>query len=171
MKTLILMRHAKSSWATPGQPDHDRPLNTRGKQSAPVMGRWLVAQGLVPDAILCSSAKRARQTVKRMRAEVAELPAPTIEPDLYESGPDEMQSCLAKLPSGCGSAMIVAHEPGMGEMLSRLTGCEHGPFPTAAIAVLDLDIGAWGEEPWLRARLRKLARPRDLMEPSEHPDP
>jgi len=171
MKTLILMRHAKSSWATPGQADHDRPLNRRGKRSAPVMARWLAAEALVPEAILCSSSKRTRQTVKRMRAAVPELPEPAIEARLYESGSDDMQACLARLPAPCRSAMIVAHEPGMSEMLSRLTGREHGPFPTAAIAVVELEIRAWGEGLWLKGRLRELARPRDLMEPSEHPDP
>ncbi len=168
MKMLILMRHAKSSWATPGMSDHDRPLNDRGRRAAPVMARWLAGRGLIPEAILCSSAKRTRQTVRRMRKAVPELPEPVIEPRLYDSGPDVMRACLALLPSSCVSAMIVAHEPGISEMLARLTGCEHGPFPTAAIAVLDLDIGAWGEAPWLRARLREMMRPRDLMGHSDH---
>lgn len=170
MKTLILMRHAKSSWATPGMSDHDRPLNDRGRRAAPVMARWLAERGLIPEAILCSSANRTRQTVRRMRKAVPELPEPVIEPRLYDSGPDDMRACLALLPSASVSAMIVAHEPGMSEMLARLTGCEHGPFPTAALAVLDLDVGEWGEVPWLRGRLREMARPRDLTEPSDHPE-
>ena len=169
MKTLILMRHAKSSWATPGMADHDRPLNERGRRAAPVMARWLAARGLIPETILCSSSERTRQTVRRMRKAVPELPEPVIEPGLYESGPDEMQASLARLPAGSGTAMIVAHEPGTGEMLSRLTGREHGPFPTAAIAVLELEIGSWADRPWYRGRLRELVRPRDLMEMSENP--
>lgn len=169
MKTLILMRHAKSSWAEPGVADHDRPLNDRGRRAAPVMARWLAAHGLIPDTILCSSSKRTRQTVRRMRKAVPELPEPVIEPALYDSGPDEMQACLARLPAGCGTAMIVAHEPGTGEMLSRLTGREHGPFPTAAIAVLELEIGSWADRPWHRGRLREMVRPRDLMQAAGDP--
>lgn len=171
MKTLILMRHAKSSWAEPGMADHDRPLNKRGKRAAPVMARWIVEHGLVPQVVLCSSAKRTRQTVKRMREAAPDLPEPVIEPELYESGSDDMRAALARLLADCRTAMIVAHEPGVSETLSRLTGREFGPFATAAIAVLELDIASWGAAPWLKARLRQMVRPRDLMAPSEHPDP
>jgi len=171
MKTLILMRHAKSSWATAGMADHDRPLNKRGKRAAPVMARWLAAQGHAPDVILCSSSRRTRQTVKLMREAVPALPEPVIEAQLYEADSDDMRSCLARLPADCASAMVVAHEPGMSEMLSRLTGRAYGPYPTAAMAVLELEIEGWSQTPWLTARLREMVRPRDLMEPSEHPDP
>ena len=68
MKTLLLMRHAKSSWSEPGLADHDRPLNKRGKQAAPEMGKLLRKEGLVPDLILCSTARRSRQTAEAVAA-------------------------------------------------------------------------------------------------------
>lgn len=171
MKTLILMRHAKSSWSEPGLDDHDRPLNARGKAAAPVMARWLAAQALVPDVVLCSTAKRARQTVKRMRDAVPALPEPELLPGLYHAMPGQIMAQLRNLPPTARCVMVVAHQPGLGATAARLAdGSEppdcaaaFGHFPTAAVAVLELGEGSWRAIGWGRAAFRRFARPKDLM--------
>ncbi|MEM9371746.1 MAG: histidine phosphatase family protein [Pseudomonadota bacterium] len=151
MKKVILLRHAKSSWADPNLEDHDRPLNSRGKAAAPIIAKWLAHSHHLPDFILCSSSKRTRQTVKRMRDTLPDLPNPKIEPDLYHAPPETMRQHLAKLPESYQSAMLVGHQPGLGAFARKLSNhnvrrrCarafEH--FPTAAAAVLELDLKTW----------------------------
>jgi len=164
MKTLILMRHAKSDWSDPRLDDHERPLNARGKRAAPVMAGWLAGRGLLPDVVLCSSAKRARQTVKRMRAAVPAMPEPKVDGALYHAAPGTMRMVIARLEPECGVAMLVGHEPGIGGLLADLTDTAAGHLPTAAMAVLQLGGADW-EGVWCSgARLLEFARPRDLME-------
>ena len=90
MKTVILLRHAKSSWTDPALADHDRPLNDRGRGAAPAMGEWLARRDLVPDLVVCSSAVRARETVERMASAVPGMPRAVIEPRLYHAEPAAM---------------------------------------------------------------------------------
>jgi len=169
MKTLILMRHAKSSWGEPGLDDQDRPLNARGKAAAPLMARWLAAEGLLPDTILCSSAKRARQTVKRMRAAVPDLPESQVLPGLYHAMPDQIMAALRSLPETAERVMVVAHQPGLGATAARLGGGEGleeaaamAQFPTAAIAVFDCGGGSWSGLRWGDSGLLRFVRPREL---------
>ena len=172
MKTLILMRHAESGWADPGMDDHDRPLNQRGRQDAPVMAHWLEARGLRPDRVLCSPARRTRETVELMRDAAPFLPEPELPAALYHAGPGTLLEHLRRLPGGCGSVLLVAHEPGLGALLRTLGGRTTAPerrsayshFPTAAIAVLDADIGEWRNLGADRAELVAFAVPRELME-------
>lgn len=167
MKTLILMRHAKSSWAMSGLDDHDRPLNKRGEAAAPVMARWLADRGLVPDLVLCSSSLRARQTVERMRAAVPEIPAPEVLPDLYHAAPAAILTALRRIPAEAGAVLVVVHEPGISATAQRLSdgaGPEAlGHFPTAAVAVFEVPARQWAELGWGAARIIDFARPRDLI--------
>ena len=85
MKTLLLLRHAKSSWADPGQPDFERPLNERGRQTAPVIGRFLVQRMLKPDTVVCSPAERARETAALVLAAAELSPAVRYDARIYEA--------------------------------------------------------------------------------------
>lgn len=142
MKTLLLMRHAKSSWDDPGTADHDRPLNHRGKEDAPRMGRWLAEQGLDPDLIVTSTAKRARKTAKLV-AETCGYQGELVKlPELYHASPKVWTSVVQKLPETATRVLCVGHNPGLEELLAGWLAADVA-MPTAAVAVLSLDIDAW----------------------------
>jgi phosphohistidine phosphatase len=172
MKTLILMRHAKSGWAEPGMGDHDRRLDERGRLAAPVMAHWLDQQGYRPDQVLCSSARRTRETVDLMREAVPSLPAPEALETLYHAGPGSLKQHLAHLPGTCGCVLLVGHEPGLSTFLRTFGGSKPAPecrraydhLPPAAIAVLEADIGSWGKLGADGTEFVAFVTPRELME-------
>jgi phosphohistidine phosphatase len=172
MRTLILVRHAKSSWSDPTLEDHDRPLNARGRRAAPVIAEWLSRRGHLPDLVLCSSSVRTRETFARMAEAVPGLPEPVVEPAIYHATPAELLARCAELPEGATSVMLIGHQPGLGGFARRLSAAPVRPrcatafehFPTAAAAVLTLELEAWREIAFGSARFIDFARPRDLMD-------
>lgn len=170
MKTLILMRHGKSSWQDRTLDDHDRPLKKRGRTAAPAMARWLEAEGLCPDVVLCSSARRTRETFERMREVSPALPEPELSAALYEAAPAALLERVKALPGTCGVALLIGHQPGLGELLRLLSGRVRRPedrrafekFPTAAAAVLEADVAAWPDLAPGSAELAAFAAPREL---------
>ncbi len=171
MKTLILMRHAKSGWAEPGMDDHDRPLNKRGRSAAPVMAHWLAARGLRPGKVLCSPSRRTCETAELMRDAVPWLPEPELPAALYHAGPGTLLELLRRLPKGCDSVLVIGHEPGLSALLRMLGGRAATPerrrayvhFPTAAIAMLEAEIGDWRDLGADRVEFVAFAVPRELM--------
>jgi phosphohistidine phosphatase len=142
MKTLLILRHAKSSWRNPGLADIDRPLNKRGKLDAPRLGALLLEQDLVPDIILCSPAVRARKTAKAVSDGSGYDGEIEIYPDFYPGDPDTFIETLYSIPDQIDSVMIVAHNPGLEELLYVLTG-ESARMPTSALAHVSLPIDKW----------------------------
>ena len=149
-RKLVLFRHAKSDWPDVG--DHDRPLAKRGRRDAPVVGRWLGASGYVPDAVVCSTALRARQTWE-LAAEGLTFAAPGASPAVryekrvYEASALGLLMLVREFESGWRTAMIVGHNPGLAELTMGLASQDCAPpqaFPTAAVAVLGLG-GPWAE--------------------------
>lgn len=171
MKTLILMRHAEAGWAEPEMDDHERSLTERGRSAAPVMARWLEAQALRPDRVLCSSALRTRETAALMGNAVPALPEPEASEALYHAGPGIIMDHLRRLPATCGSALLIGHEPGLGSLLGMLGGHTgnalsraYANFPTAAVAVLEADIDDWVGIGAERVRFVAFMTPRELFE-------
>jgi phosphohistidine phosphatase len=162
MKTLLLLRHAKSSWKNPDLADHDRPLNVRGKRDAPRMGEFLAEQDLIPDLIVTSTAKRARKTVKKVAAACGYEGEIVKTSALYHAWPDEIVSVLNSLPGDPERVMVVGHNPGMEEYLELLTD-EELFMPTATLAQISLPIDHWRELDLDTAGiLLNLWRPREL---------
>ncbi|WLD11060.1 SixA phosphatase family protein [Planctellipticum variicoloris] len=163
MKTLCLMRHAKSSWEAPELADHDRPLNVRGRRAAPQIARWLGQHDLRPDFIICSTAVRAQETVKLLRAEW--LPVKFDDcPELYMAGPEQLKSVVSTFPDDVSCLLLVAHNPGLEEWLAELTGVQR-KFPTAAVAVLDADVDHWSDWPGpAKPTLRVFHTPKQLTD-------
>lgn len=166
MHTLLLWRHAKSSWDEPLLVDHDRPLNGRGHKAARRMARWMLAERLFPDIVLCSTAVRTRATWQHLVEEwnAAHQPIPPImfRQDLYHATPSELANTVATTAVTARSVLVVGHNPGLEEWLAELIG-EFHRFPTAALAAVELNIATWAEithSP--QATLRGLWRPRDL---------
>lgn len=142
MKTLLILRHAKSSSKQPETTDHDRPLNARGKRDAPRMGQLVLNEDLTPDLIISSTAKRARHTAQ-MIARTCGYERTVLEVStLYHAGPDMWLTVLRNLPETCKRPMIVGHNPGLEDLLRVLTGTDR-PLPTAALAQVDADISEW----------------------------
>ncbi len=160
MKTLLILRHAKSDWDQPGVADHDRTLNPRGKRDAPRVGQWLRDEHLVPDLIISSSAKRARKTAKLVADASGYEGEVVLEKDFYLAGPEAYFEVLKKVRDACHIVMVVGHNPGLEELVVALTG-EAEPLPTAAVAQIALPISRWreiGEE--IEGELVYLWRPR-----------
>jgi phosphohistidine phosphatase len=164
-KRLVLLRHAKSSWSDPDLGDHDRPLNGRGRRTAPVVGRHLRDAGLVPDLVLCSSAVRARATLDRLG--LPDDVAVRVDDDLYGADADEIVELLRAVPDTVGSVLVIAHNPGLEELIELLVTDERSRpdrFPTAAVAELQLPIARWDEIAPHVAVLRTFVTPRELDE-------
>ncbi|MGR2752696.1 SixA phosphatase family protein [Agromyces arachidis] len=145
MKTLVLVRHAKSSWGDPAIPDHDRPLNDRGRRDAPEMGRRLRERGTAPDAILSSTAARARTTAEAIAAALGLQPdAVTLDEGLYGASADAILGAVGVLDEGIATVMVVAHDPGLSELVWRMSGeVEH--MPTCAVAEFRFAAASWAE--------------------------
>ena len=164
MKTLLILRHAKSSWSHPGLADHDRPLNKRGKRDAPRIGELLRSEDLLPDLIVSSSARRARATTEIIAERSGYEGEIRLERDLYAAGPEAFIDVLGGLPDEIKSVMLVAHNPGLEEWLEALTG-EYQPLPTASLAQVRLSIEGWKElNEETEGELVNLWRPKELAD-------
>ena len=142
MKTLLILRHAKSSWNYPERSDYNRPLNARGKRDAPRMGKHLREQGLIPDRILTSSAKRARKTASRV-AKGCDYTGKVKKLDrFYDTVPGIYYETLQALPDKYECVMVVGHNPTVEQLVGGLTG-QIRRMPTAALAHIELPIQQW----------------------------
>lgn len=162
MKTLLLMRHAKSSWKDSDQDDYDRTLNKRGKRDAPRMGQLLKDEQLLPDLVLASSAKRCRKTAEHVIHESGYRGETRFVAELYEADADRIAAVLESLPDHALRLLVIAHNPGLETFVEQLTG-EYTPLTTAALAHVELPIELWSELAAVRsAKLVKLWQPREL---------
>ncbi|MDP7029217.1 MAG: histidine phosphatase family protein [Phycisphaerales bacterium] len=137
------MRHAKSAWGQ-GDSDHDRPLAPRGRDAAPRMGRWLVAQNERPSVILASTAARAHATAELVVDAMDVRPELFTDEALYLPDPQDILDVLAMRGAGHASVLIVCHNPGVSDAILEFTGA-YESMPTAAVAVIDFDIDAWSD--------------------------
>jgi phosphohistidine phosphatase len=142
MKTVLLLRHAKSSWDHPERSDRDRSLNKRGKRQAPEVGKLLHAEDLTPDLILSSPAKRAYKTAEAAAENCGYDGEIECIDDFYPGSPSDYLRVLSELPDGVRRVMVVGHNPGLEEFLRVLVG-EARPLPTAALAQVDLPLESW----------------------------
>jgi len=159
-KTLILMRHAKSSWSHQVD-DHDRPLNERGLRDAPRMADRLQSVGAVPDLVLTSTALRARVTAELVCEAMSEEKEPASRADLYLPRTEDIVEAVACIDVDASCVMVVAHNPGITEAVFSLTRSEER-MPTAAAAIIDLDINCWSDLLLdASGSLRCVCRPKD----------
>ncbi|MBT3358779.1 MAG: histidine phosphatase family protein [Rhodospirillales bacterium] len=170
MKTIYLLRHAKSSWKDPTLADFDRPLNKRGKRAAKNMAVYLGGHNPRPELVLCSAAKRTVSTLEKVQAQFdGDLPA-VIDDALYHADASVWVRRLRALDDAVGAVMIVGHNPGMEELAHFLAGSGDEEaysrmavkFPTAALAVLQTDIAHWRDIERDGAQLIAFVSPHDL---------
>jgi phosphohistidine phosphatase len=142
MKSLLLLRHAKSSWKDSDLEDHDRPLNKRGKRDAPRIGKLLAEERLIPDYILCSTARRARNTAEAVIEEIRFRGESRFTIDLYHADRARLVQIVHDLPDHYARVLVIGHNPGLEEFLELATGvCQ--PLTTAALAQIDFPIASW----------------------------
>ncbi len=164
----MLLRHAKSDW--PDVSDHARPLAKRGRHDAPAVGRWLREHGYLPDVVVCSTARRTRQTWELAASALGGSPTVTFEPRAYDASALTLLYLAQELPSSCRAALLIGHNPAISELAASLAGsaAEDGAlppslirFPTAAVAVLEF-AGDWAALAPGQARLLAFTAPADL---------
>jgi len=162
MKALLLLRHAKAQ-REPVDDDENRPLAPEGDQAAARIGRFLAVAGVVPDVLLTSPARRARDTLAGVAAAAGWEAPQQVRPSFYETTPASVLATLRELPASVEVALAVGHEPTWSETASRLIGGGSVRLPTGAVAAVGLDIQGWGELAGGRGELLWLLPPKLLV--------
>jgi phosphohistidine phosphatase len=171
VKTVLLLRHAKSGWSNPGLTDHERPLSARGERAADLMADHVARKTPRPDIILCSTAVRTRQTLAPLVRRLT-TPAPPIslEKGLYLASETALLTRLRALPDEAATVLLIGHNEGIGQLAEALAG--RGPsalidalrekFPTGALATLRTPAQHWADLAMGSAELVAFVRPRDV---------
>jgi phosphohistidine phosphatase len=173
LRRLYVLRHAKSSWDDPGQSDFDRPLAPRGRRAVKLLARYVEDQEIHPDLILCSTARRTRETLEGVKADGSEV---LFEDELYGASCSSLIERLQRVPPATRSVMVVGHNPASQMLVLRLArdhrtavgpGEESLPdirrkFPTGALATLELDV-EWRDLAPGTAELTSYVRPKALL--------
>src|SRR5262245_55388988 len=163
MKTLLVLRHAKSSWSDPARDDHERPLNKRGRRDGPRMGELVRQYGLIPDTVISSDAMRARLTAEAVAESAGYVGEILLNQHLYMASTADILSVLQTVQGNAETVMIVGHNPGLEELVEQLTG-EQQDLPTAALAQIVLPIDQWRDlKLSTRGTLLGHWRPKELI--------
>lgn len=152
MKRLLLLRHAKSSHDDNTLQDVKRPLNERGRDDANLVGKHIRQQKILPDLILSSPAKRARQTISLVTKAAGLKRKPKFDEGIYDASGRRLHKIVTGLDDSVNSALLVGHNPGFEELLRSLTGKDRS-LPTASLACIEFETEHWSE---LRSRSGKL---------------
>ncbi len=163
MKTLLLLRHAKSSWDDVSLRDFERPLADRGKRDAPRMGEELRLRAPLPDLIISSPAARARQTAQAVVDAGGLTARLEFNESIYGATSAELMRLIRRMPDTVDCALMVGHNPGFEEVVSRLTGSDER-MPTAALACIEFQIDHWNDLEDGAGRLVWLLTPKKLKE-------
>lgn len=182
MKTLYLLRHAKSAWDDATLADHDRPLAPRGERAALVVGRYLAQENYRPDLVLCSTARRAQDTWSLVAHQLTTgsfsdtpVTAPRIttqfDPGLYLSGPKGILKRLAEVGPNSDTVMVVGHNPDLEQLVIALVEDRQDPqflrirekLPTASFIALRLSVDRWEDAANATAQILHFAVPKDLV--------
>ncbi len=161
MKTLLLMRHAKSSWENANLSDFERTLNERGLHAAPKIGEYLKDNQSAPDLILSSPAFRAKETAEIVVQAAQWKSAITFESRIYEASVGTLYEILQEIESQVNTVFLVGHNSGLEDLIGNLTGEIH-IFPTAALAKINLAIDDWKDLQPLCGKLESLIKPKEF---------
>ena len=161
MKTLLMLRHAKSSWDDVSMRDFERPLADRGKRDAPRIGEELKLRAPLPDLIISSPAARARQTTQAVVDAGGLTARLEFNESIYGATSAELVRLIRRLPDAVDCALMVGHNPGFEEVVSRLTGSDER-MPTAALACIEFQIDHWNDLEDGAGRLVWLLTPKKL---------
>jgi phosphohistidine phosphatase len=166
-RELLVLRHAKSAWNSDARTDFERPLAGRGERDAPRMGRWLRSEGLVPDHVVCSPARRAKQTaVSALQAMELDPESVVFDDRIYDAGLDDLLGLLAECPPSFRRVMVVGHNPGLEDLVFYLGGGVPTPddgklLPTATLARIAMP-SDWRALAAGAGRVLSVTRPKNL---------
>jgi phosphohistidine phosphatase len=163
LKTLHLLRHAKSDWADESLPDKERPLAPRGMKAARQLAARLKEKPIEVDLVLCSTARRTRETLELIRPGLGKAGI-KFDESLYGAGADKLIARLRGVPKKVGSVLVIGHNPGIEEAAFLLLGPERAPghFPTGALASLRFEVEEWRSIEEGAAELLEFITPKDL---------
>ena len=167
MRTLYLLRHAKSSWSDPTLADHERPLSPRGRRDAKRIADHIRRLGIAPALVLCSTSRRTRETLELVRPAL-DAATVSLEPELYAASADTLLERLHAVPGEVASVMLIGHNPGLEDLARFLAsgGPELGrletKFPTAALATLTFPAATWQRLVEADALLAAYVVPKEL---------
>jgi len=170
VRTLYLLRHAKSSWDDPRVPDQERPLSGRGRRAAGQIALHLERNAIRPALVLCSSARRTRETLDAIRAVLGHDAEVAVEDELYGADTGQLVVRLRRCPPAAPSVMVIAHNPGLEDVAHHLAGDGderairqlRTKYPTGALATLDLGDHPWADLAPGQAYLVSLVTPGEL---------
>ena len=168
VRLLCVLRHAKSSWEEPFSADQDRPLAPRGRKDMDHMAAHIRSTGLAPELVLCSSARRTRETLERLRPALPRTTTVLVEDRIYAASADELLDRIREVPAEVNTVLLIGHNPGAQELVAALAGKGsrlrdvRDKFPTGALATLDLGKRSWSQLREGGAELRAFVAPREL---------
>ncbi len=162
MKRLLLLRHAKSSWDGAIMADFDRPLNGRGRLAAPFMGELIARENIMPDLIVSSPAKRAIETAELVKENAGLNAEIRFDERIYEATTETLRQVISSIDDSVETCMLVGHNPGFEGILNYMTG-KTLSMPTAALAVIELEIDSWSDLKPSIGTLSRIYRPKDEM--------
>lgn len=161
MKTLLVLRHAKSDWNNPNMSDFDRPLNGRGLRAALQMGAFVKENNLLPELIVSSPAIRAKETAELLKDAAQIATELQFDSQIYEARVNNLIDVISKTPAICEVLLLVGHNPGLENLVEYLTG-EAREMPTAALAEIALEINHWSTIKAGQGSLKNLYKPKEL---------
>lgn len=169
MRTLVILRHAKSSWALPGVEDFDRPLNEKGLTALPAMAMWL-SKMVTPDHILCSSALRTQQTLEGYKSAFSGAISTSVERNLYLASSEKTLAAARHFSDAVSTALIIGHNPGLHDTALQILSADErsrskglrSAFPTCAAAIINLPITSWSKIEWNNGTLNAYMTPKLL---------
>jgi phosphohistidine phosphatase len=169
MRRLLILRHAKSDWPS-GFSDFERPLAARGRIAAPMMGRYLRDEGLIPDLAIVSSARRTVETWEMLHPELGEIVPHRLERRIYEAPYEHLVAVIKDVPDAVRTLLLVGHNPGSEELAAVMIGYGdrfaaqrmQRKYPTAGLCVLDFEIEHWSGLTERSARLDRFVTPASL---------
>ncbi len=171
MKRLLLLRHTTSERNHPAREDHSRPLSPLGRDEAPLIGSFLAAEALTPDLVLCSTARRTRDSLSLINSRLTAAPPADFDETIYSASAAALFGLIRQTPPDARSVMILGHNPSIGEIAAHLTGPGSSPdavksllldYPPGGLAHLEFDVTRWSEIAVGQGRLRHFVTPRDL---------
>jgi phosphohistidine phosphatase len=169
-RRLYLLRHAKSSWGDAARDDHDRDLSPRGRQAADRMGAYCGAERIAPALVLCSTARRTRETLARLVPHLTGAGRIEVEQGLYLASSTELLRRLRRIDDSARAVMLIGHNPGLQELAVNLCGGGdaaalarlRAKYPTGAMAEIVLSIDHWRDADIDKGALARFVAPRDL---------
>jgi len=163
MRTLYLLRHAKTSWNDASLRDFDRPLNDRGTEAAERIGKRLASEKLNAPLVVCSPALRTRQTAEIVLSSSALRAEERFDERIYEASLRDLMEVISEIPDDKPVAILIGHNPGFEELLAFLTG-ETRRMPTSALAKIEFDVASWKDVKTGKGDLEWLITPKELPE-------